>query len=493
MVKKGLVVLAAVVLTASSAYAANVETMGIGAMNTAQAGAVSAYCDNVFAAYYNPAGLSLIERPTISAGAMYYNAKIKVSDWNVVSQGSNDTLDGAPSDYESDTMDIVSPSLGFAMPVTDKLTLGVAAYTPYGLHVTWDKDPANSPSSAYAWESYYGRVAVSPTLSYKVSDKFSVGVGVSLGRSISEAGKTMEYSDDFNPTAIAKEAGGLLTPDQAQAKAGLNALNFTGDAEKAQELVMSATLLDGAQLKMETTDDFNYSFNVGLMYRPIEQLSMGLTYRGRSDGDFEGDVMISGAMGGTQDLDGTVTMEYDHPEQVQAGVRWMPSNKFSVEADVTWTRWSINENQDEHAVINVPDAYVGLVGASTIETTFEHERDWEDTTAYKLGIAYQATEAFVFRAGYTYDPSPVPDETFEFGWPDTDRNVYALGMGWRINERWNLDAVLQHVVSTSKRSTTGESTELNKNYSAAYGAPAQVYCENEGILWGAGMTMTYTF
>lgn len=483
MVKKGLVVLAAVVLSTSSAYAANVETMGIGAMNTAQAGAVSAYCDNVFAAYYNPAGLSLIEKPTISAGAMYYNAKIEVSDWNVVSQGSNATLDGAPSDYESDTMDIVSPSLGFAMPVTDSLTLGVAAYTPYGLHVTWDKDPAKSPSSAYAWESYYGRVAVSPTLSYKMSDKFSVGVGVSLGRSISEAGKTMEISDDLKDPANSNQVKHML--EVSGKPAGL---------ADVQKYIALANVLDGAQLKMESTDDFNYSFNVGLMYRPIEQLSMGLSYRGRSDGDFEGDVMISGAMGGTQDLDGSVTMEYDHPEQVQAGVRWMPNRKFSVEADVTWTRWSINENQDEHAVINVPEALRPLVGGQeTIETTFEHDRDWEDTTAYKLGISYQATEAFVFRAGYTYDPSPVPDETFEFGWPDTDRNVYTLGMGWRINERWNIDAVVQHVISTSKRSTTGGSTELNKNYTAAYGAPAQVYCENEGILWGAGMTLTYTF
>ena len=79
MVKKGVVLLASMVVGTASAMAANVETMGIGAANTAQAGAVSAYCDNVYAAYYNPAGLTLIEKPTLSVGAIYYNAKIKIS------------------------------------------------------------------------------------------------------------------------------------------------------------------------------------------------------------------------------------------------------------------------------------------------------------------------------------------------------------------------------------------------------------------------------
>lgn len=519
MVKRGLGGLAAMLLCASAAYAANVETMGIGAMNTGQAGAVSAYCDNVFAAYYNPAGLSLIEKPTLSAGAIYYNAKVKVYGWNVETQGKNDNIADDIRDYESDTMDIFSPSLGFAMPVTDTLSFGVAAYTPYGLHVTWDKDPAKSPSSAYAWESYYGRVAVTPTLAYKIGDRFSVGVGVSIGRSVSEAGKSVEYHDQFsavaNARAIAEGSGRdyLLPSDLVQgtqvAVGTAYAFNGDGSMENAKAMAAGATLLDGAQFKMEATDDVNYSLNVGVMYRPIDQLSFGLTYRGRADGDFEGDVFITDAtvidpttgQPMRVNLDGTVEMKYDHPEQVQAGVRWFASEKLSVEADVTWTGWSVNDRQVEHVVLkDVPVPVVDDAGTITgfdvqdMPSTFDHARDWEDTTAYRLGVAYQATRTLAFRAGYTYDPSPIPDETFEFGWPDTDRNVYTLGLGWQINQRWNLDAVLQHVISTEKRRIAGVSHELNDNYAKAYGDPdTKVYCRDEGILWGAGLTMTYTF
>jgi len=524
MVKKGWVVLATVMLTASSGYAANVETMGVGSMNTAQAGAVSAYCDNVFAAYYNPAGLSLIEKPTMSAGGIYYNAKIKVYDWHVNDAGGNKLtgntmLENAASDYQSDTMNIFSPSLGFAMPVTDKITLGVAAYTPYGLHVTWDKDPVKSPSSAYAWESYYGRITVNPTLAYKVSDKFSVGIGVSLGRSVCEAGKTLTFGDNLKSDPKALGAWAMTKPAIAKKLAPMVADPSPEQKALAGEAltlgVRAISVLDGARLKMESTDDFNYSFNAGIMYRPVESLSFGLTYRGRTDTKFEGDVTISKE--GLPTMTGTVEMEYDHPEQVQGGVRWFATKKLQIEADVTWTGWGVNENQDENTVITVPDSVMatalnnmspelqkfakglmaqGLLKDGELPVSFHHGRDWDDTTSFRLGVNYQATEALTLRAGYIYDPSPVPDETFEFGWPDTDRNVYTLGSGWRFNERWQFDAVLQYVISTSHRPTTGGSSELNGNYATAYGtseANTKVYCKDEGILYGAGVTLTYTF
>lgn len=478
MVKKGLVILAAAMLTASSAYAANVESMGVGSMNVAQAGAVTAYCDNVFAAYYNPAGLTLIEKPTLSAGSMFYDAVISVSDWNVTTAGSNKNVPTGPMDFESDRMFVPSPSMGFAMPVTDKITLGVAAYAPYGMSITWDKDTSDNPGAAYAWESTYGRMVVTPTLAYKVSDKLSVGVGVSMGRSISEAGKTVEFSDQTKldlKTAIAN------TTDVATKKALYSTLG-------------SIVMMDGAHLKLEASDDFNYSFNVGIMYRPIEQLSFGLTYRGRTETEFEGDTIVTNATNpltgeGGLSLDGKVTMEYDHPEQVQAGVRWFASDKFSVEADVTWTAWSINEGQYEMVTLYDVPTPDGLVDQTT---KMGHPRDWEDTTAYRLGVSYQATEAFTFRAGYAYDPSPVPEETFDMGWPDIDRNLYSVGMGWQINERWMLDAVLQHIVSVSKR-LVNESYNMDENYTQVYGAPASVSLENAGTLWGAGLTVTCTF
>jgi len=47
---------------ASFSYAAAVDTFGIGSKATALGGAFSAYADDPFATYYNPAGLTQIQK-----------------------------------------------------------------------------------------------------------------------------------------------------------------------------------------------------------------------------------------------------------------------------------------------------------------------------------------------------------------------------------------------------------------------------------------------
>jgi long-chain fatty acid transport protein len=130
-------------------------------------------------------------------------------------------------------------------------------------------------------------------------------------------------------------------------------------------------------------------------------------------------------------------MEYDHPESIQTGIRYTDNKKFSVEFDMTWTRWSILEEQIEKVSINFPDG-------SVMETSFEHDRDWDDAIQYKIGLEYNVLSNIALRCGYTYDPTPIPDTTFEFGWPDTDRSVYNIGCGWAVNENWTVDRLLQN-------------------------------------------------
>ncbi|MDY0131654.1 MAG: outer membrane protein transport protein, partial [Desulforegulaceae bacterium] len=172
--------------TAASAYAGSVETFGIGAKETAQGKAVAAQADTPFAVYYNPAGLTQIEGPTFSAGAVFYNAdvtskmKVKAADGSVLMAGDNET--------DNDTL--INPALGYAMPITDRVSFGVAAYSPYGLTIESNKNPYENPISFFAWESHYVRVAVTPTVAYKFSDKLSFGFGVSLGQSECNAGRT---------------------------------------------------------------------------------------------------------------------------------------------------------------------------------------------------------------------------------------------------------------------------------------------------------------
>ena len=99
-------------------------------------------------------------------------------------------------------------------------------------------------------------------------------------------------------------------------------------------------------------------------------------------------------------------------------------------------------------------------------------------------------------------PHRYPTKALILAGPDTDRNVYNLGFGWEISDRWHLDAVVQYVISTSVRKIDGDSGELNHVYGAlveggSSGAiPADtvsVSFGDEGILWGYGLNISYTF
>ncbi|MBI9090407.1 MAG: outer membrane protein transport protein [Desulfobacterium sp.] len=438
--KKLVLLLTVVLLVASNSHAGVVQTFGIGANATAQGEAVVAHANDPFAVYYNPAGLTLIKKPMVTTGVMIYDARVEITNFRLNSSaapGAN--FNTGPSDFESDCDPIYNPNIGFAMPINDKWGFGIAVYAPYGLHLEWDKDYTKNPGALYASESKYARKVLTPAFGYKVTDKLAVGFGISLGQSISDAGKTYPPNPAMGPSPT--------------------------------------------YLKLESEDDFNWSFNVGVMYRPIDKVSLGVTYRSRAEGDFDGDVLRN------EVKISTVTMDYDHPECVQAGVRYFASKDLSVEFDMTWTRWGILDEQVE----KTPIAPGG---------GFHHDRNWNDEIQYKIGLEWKITDAFALRTGYTYDPTPVPNSTFDLGWPDTDRNVYNIGFGWDITERWRLDGVIQHVRSTSVRQINGDSGELNHVYgpivSGGTGGaiPADtvaVAFGDEGILWGYGMNLSYTF
>lgn len=225
------ITLAVIAVTASYSHAGLVQTFGVGANASAQGEAVVAHANDPFAVYYNPAGLTLIKNKILTSGIMVFDAKVKASDFSITSShpgAEGIDFNTGPSNFQSNGDLVYNPNLGFAMPINDKLVFGIAAYAPYDLHVKWDSDYTKNPGVLYAWESKYIREVITPGLGYQVSDTLSVGFSVSLGRSISDAAKTY-------PPNLATGAPATI-------------------------------------LKLESDDSFNYSFNVGVMYRPIDAI-----------------------------------------------------------------------------------------------------------------------------------------------------------------------------------------------------------------------------
>ncbi|TCK03331.1 OmpP1/FadL family transporter [Phorcysia thermohydrogeniphila] len=413
-----------------AAKAGNVDTFGIGAKATALGGAFSAYADDPFAVYYNPAGLTQIDSPTISIGGELLNPTLKVHNFKAT-DGNGVKVEPYDISFKDTSDNLFVPHVGYATPLFKNVYFGIAAYIPYGLHIKWNSNTAENPAAYNGFESYYLRGVVTPTVAVRLSEKLSVGFGISFGRS---------------------DAG-------------------------TQRRIYAPTIpsLHNRIIKGELSDDFNISFNVGILYKPYDNLSFGLTYRSRTQTDFEGTVEVVG-------VDKVhATTEIDHPEQLQAGVMYRPNKRLTLTADVVWTNWSII------------DGYTVRFDRELLGEKEEvFPRNWKDTRQVRIGIEYKLSEIVTLRGGYFYDPSPIPDSTFDMLWPDADKKTYSFGLGLNFG-RLSVDTVLQYIIAEYKREIGGESVELNESYAGSTGEPGTVAMSADGHLWGYGITVNYRF
>ena len=189
------------------------------------------------------------------------------------------------------------------------------------------------------------------------------------------------------------------------------------------------------KLNSDLIDNTGWGWNVGLMAKPFEALSIGATYRSHIKVDYDGTAVFIQRFTGDQTFDALVaaqlpqgehpvTTSIDFPASINigAGIHLGPEFIISLEAD--WTEWS------KFSSLNV--AFTDLVGRDIHRNTL-----WTDTWAYRVGLE-KKFGSFAIRAGYYYDNTPQP--TFDVGplLSDNDRNVYSAGLGWDT-ERWGFD------------------------------------------------------
>jgi long-chain fatty acid transport protein len=470
---------------ATASYAASVDTFGIGPKATALGGAVTAQSNDVFSIYYNPAGLSQLKGGQLSVALQICDPALQFHDYTVT-DGSDPSIYGTPTNIKDDSDLLYVPFLGYAQPINDKISLGVAAYVPFGLDVEWKDDTA---ASLNWFHSYYLREVITPTLSYKISDTLAVGVGVSIGKSKSGAEKVFNYpvaastamglDPSFDTFSEANQTAVYTNTYASVIGAGGDAATATTAATTAATTYTALSLthaVHGQKLELELEDSFNYSMNVGLQYTPNDKVAVGLSYRGRAEADFDGDVTIGGIKVATAD------MSYDHPEQVQVGVMVRPVPSVTLEMDVVWTNWSINDTQ--YTEFSTP--LLGLLPSETLE------RNWNDTNQIRLGAEWQVNETVALRCGYFYDPTPIPDDTFDIMWPDADRKTYSIGTGLNFGA-WTLDASLQLAHAETKRIIGGESDNINHPYNPPGITGYRVETSADGYLLGYGLALTYNF
>jgi long-chain fatty acid transport protein len=292
----------------------------------------------------------------------------------------------------------------FQLNDSSNLKLGLAVYTPFGSTVQWD-------------DAWIGRFAVTrlqlraifiqPTFAYKINDKIGVGGGI-----------------------VASTGSVTLQRDLP--------IQFNDGEYGSAELSGSA---------------FGLGYNLGVLYKPTNQFSIGLNYRSGlrmkvDDGQATFNVpdglsanFPSGAFASSLPLPSVLTM----------GLAYKFNHKLTAVLDVNYVGWNTYDTLAFDYAVNTP----------TLEDT-KSARDYKNIFAFRGGITYAAKENLFVRAGGGFGFSPVQDGYVTPETPDGNRFYGTFGVGYQINKNFEIDASLFY--TQVQRADTNLETNLSGTF-----------------------------
>lgn len=343
--------------------------------------------------FYNPAGLSLMKnRYSFLAGGsgIFNNTAFRLE--NSIYTAETDNPMGTPFFVYGASM------------VTDKLGVGIGAYTPFGSSAKWGDDWIG----AHLIQDISMRVIfIQPTISYKLSDMISIGAGFVFATGAVELNKAVPYN--------------------------------------------SATLMGQANLEGNTT---SYGFNAGVMITPTDKWSIGVNYRSEvimsmegGDATFTIPTSVETIIPEENKFDADLPL----PANLDIGIAYRFSEKFLFSAEVNYVFWDVYDSL-KFEFEQQPE----LLNSS-------NPREYSNTLIFRVGGEYTMNDMLTIRAGAYYDPTPTNEDYFN---PETPSlNTYGLSFGLTFKPKENLGIDISYLHLETQKDTR---SYIPENFTGEY-------------------------
>lgn len=367
----------------SRTHANPLDAYGFGGRGPALAGAVGALVEDAAAAFYNPAGLALGTQPTFLVG---YGAAIPRL-----------TFDGRAAPAEAAR----GVSLGLAIPRTlgsTTLAFGAALYFPDQRLVRIRAQPATEPRFSQ-YDNRVHRLAVHPALGFRPWPWLSIGAGLSI-------------------LADAKGAG--------------TDLDVTLNLDRAQDPTAQR-----ASASLDVQLPTRIAPVVGVWARLHERLRASLVWRGSISLDVALDTRVkidAGLLRGLA-LTGLSSSDYYTPHTLAFGLAFDVTKSIVLSAEATWYRWSAAPSPVPliRAALDL-GLPIDIVNVSVPSAAYQ---PWDIVVA-RLGAEGRLRPRkhleLAWRAGFAYEPTPLPRQTGLTSLADNDKVVFTAGFGLSLED-----------------------------------------------------------
>jgi long-chain fatty acid transport protein len=398
-------------------YAGGFQLNEHGARATAQGGAFAARASDPSAIFFNPAGMSFMRGTHLMVGTTLIAPSYSF-------YGPSNL--NSSQEWEMKNNLFTPINAYFTNTWTDGalkgLAVGLGFTTPYGLGTEWDDDwVGRAVTREITLETYY----LMPTVSYAINDFVSLGLGANIVWSNVKLRKAVT---SFDP-------------------------------------VMN--------LELDGNSKASFSWNAGIMIKPLDDVSIGFSYRAQTKIDYDGTADFH-ASESLKDLfpGGDVKTSITTPATWFAGIAWKPIENLEVEFDYQGIQWS---SYDKLTIDFVTDA---TTNPNVKQADQTQAKDYKNTYMLRFGAEYRLpVMGLKLRAGYVFDKNPVPDKALEPMLPDADRHGVSIGAGINITPNITLDVSYFHLFFKD-RTTSSTSYEGGVYLDGLYRGAANLYSLN---------------
>lgn len=370
-----------VLVIASVAFAGGYQLNEHGARATAMGGAFVARAADASAIFFNPAGLAFQKGINILAGGTLILPSTKFKyDVNSKETSMNSLVFFPPNVYGT-------------YEASDEIVVGLGIFSPYGLGTEW---PDSWDGQLLAVKATLQTFYVNPTISYKVNDELSVGLGLSYVYGSVDLKQRLPQNP-LNPAQYPRSTDGTLS------------LSGTGSG---------------------------FGFNLGVLYKPMPELSVGASFRSLTDIEFSGTAEFSGMLSPTfKNGDGKAKLPM--PTDIFVGAAYQVMPELSIEGDFQYVDWTAYDK----LTVTLPSP----LGVQTTNKT------WNAGYLLRGGAEYKYDAEWTLRGGVILDLSPQPPSKTEPMLPDGDRVDISVGAGYKIDQNWSVDVAYMLVLFMERK------------------------------------------
>ena len=366
----------------------------------AMGGAFTAVANDPSAIYFNGAGLTQFEGTHIMLGATV-----------IAPYSSFRGVAPATTQYETKDQYFFPPHFWLSHRISENWAAGIGFTVPYGLGTEWGQ---NWVGKYLAIKTDVMVFTISPVVAYKFNDQLSVSAGF-----------------------VYSFANVKITQKNSQSP-------FPGDA---------FVTLDGK-------DKSAFGYNLGLMYKPTEKLSFGVSYHSNISYDFKGTATTVGAAQLQSQLpNGDVTAKLKTPFNLTFGAAYQVTPEFLLSADFQYVGWSSYDT-------------LGVDFANPKYTDIASPRLYDNSYIIRLGGEYQLTELLKVGAGIYFDKNPVKPEYINPSLPDANRLGFSFGVDYKLFDNLGVSAsylfirASQLTVDNSQEHYTTGNSPFNGTYNS---------------------------